>query len=630
MKFPSLKSLFDSFSAVVKRFPFEMLFVLIGTIAAIVNIELENIDFIVENWCIRIMMVCNLGLLLSLSVTLFCESKGASNLKRLFIRIITTVITCLFIFIINPLVNTSDYIRFFLLSLFAHLLVAFAAYTATGLIQGFWQFNKTLFLRFLTGVLYSAVLFAGIAAALGSINLLFNADFKSDTFFIVWTCIAGLFNTTFFLAGIPAKLHELDNDLSYPKGLKIFTQYVLIPLATIYIVILLAYELKILLQWNLPKGSVSNLILGYAVFGILSILLVFPIKDQEENKWIKSYARSFYFLMLPLIVLLFLAVGTRIFKYGITEFRFFLLLLSFWLLFITIYFLVSRKQNIKVIPISLCLLTLISIYGPQSAFSIAKYSQRSILVNLLKDHGGFKNGKLIPVKKMTDEDGNRAVATIEYLVDHYGMEVLQPYIDKDLTAVSDAINKQNGKKGYDYSNTYKQRNERRKWLIKYLGLMEYSGYNYAPYPGDSNSYFYSLSIQQNQVTIVKGYDFIIDDISTENRNDHYSADQVNIRNIVSENENFSVTLNGELARFDLKNSLKSLLKNEPKLKVYIDSMDHSGTKSYLLPAEMLSFSRETKSFVIMFRADHVRLKINKDKTISEITFLNGKYLVRKK
>src|SRR6185437_825577 len=162
----------------------------------------------------------------------------------------------------------------------------------------------------------------------------------------------------------------------------VFTQYVLIPLASVYVVILLAYEVKILIQWSLPKGLVSNLILRYAVFGILSILLIYPLRNQEENKWIKTYARSFYFLLIPLLALLFLAVFTRILPYGITAPRYFLIVLAGWLLFITFYFLLSQKQNIKVIPVSLCILALLSVYGPQSAFSVSRYSQMHLLTNI--------------------------------------------------------------------------------------------------------------------------------------------------------------------------------------------------------------------------------------------------------
>jgi len=631
MKFPSIQNLFDSFKYVLKRFPFEMFFALTGTIAAIVNVETQQVNYIAENWCVRLIMVANLGLLISLATTLLCESKRIEKQQRLVFKLIAAVLAASLLFVINPLENSADYIRFFLLSLSAHLLVAFAAYTPGGLIQGFWQFNKTLFLRFLTSVLYSAALFLGIAAALGSMNVLFNADFNSDAFFILWICIAGMFNTLFFLAGVPADLHGLDQDFSYPKGLKIFTQYVLIPLATIYVVILLAYEIKILIEWDLPKGMVSNLILGYAVFGLLSILLVFPIKDQEENKWIKTYARSFYFLLLPLIVLLFLAVGTRIFNYGITEYRYFLILLSFWLLFITLYFLFSAKQNIKLIPISLCLLTLAAIYGPQSAFSVSRYSQTRILLNILNNNHALKNDNIVPVKKITEKEGQRAVATIEYLVDHYGIEVLQPYIKTDLAAVNDSISKNNNETRYDYATRYELRSARIKWIADYLNLTKYSGYRYMPYPGSGkNTQYISLSNGENDITKVSGYDYIIKDIDIYDGREGFMFDKVKVKTGVVHSEIHTLTLNDQTVRFDMKALINPLLKNEQQLKRYAEQATQTGEMSYNLSPEMLSFKKETKSFIIIFKVNMLRIAVNKNRTIDDISSIDGMYLVKKK
>src|SRR5690606_34732880 len=126
-------------------------------------------------------------------------------------------------------------------------------------------------------------------------------------------------------------------------------QFVLIPLATIYLTILLAYEIKLIAEWSLPKGIVSSLVLGYAVYGILSILLVYPIRYDEGNRWISTFSKWFYLLLIPLIVVLALAVWQRVDQYGITESRYVLIALSLWLAGITIYFLTDRQQNIRVI-----------------------------------------------------------------------------------------------------------------------------------------------------------------------------------------------------------------------------------------------------------------------------------------
>src|SRR5690606_15929395 len=136
----------------------------------------------------------------------------------------------------------------------------------------------------------------------------------------------------------------------YPKGLKIFTQYVLIPLMTIYLAILLVYEVKILVEWEMPKGIVATLILGYAVFGMLSLLLVWPIRNDDGNRWVRFFSKSFYLTMMPLIVVLALAVYQRVSHYGFTEERYILMVLTIWLVAITAYFLYFRKADIQLIP----------------------------------------------------------------------------------------------------------------------------------------------------------------------------------------------------------------------------------------------------------------------------------------
>ncbi|MGV3508042.1 MAG: DUF4153 domain-containing protein, partial [Sphingobacteriaceae bacterium] len=394
--------------------------------------------------------------------------------KKLIIYISSLVLSIGFLFAFNPMKRESDIVRFLMISFGFHLLVAFAAFIGReNQVNAFWQFNKTLFLRFLTGVLYSGVLYVGLCAAVASMNFLFNFDFQSDTFSIMGVWIIGMFQTIFFLAGVPSDLRSLQEDLSYPKGLKLFTQYVLIPLASVYVVILLSYEIKILVQWNLPKGLVSSLILGYAVFGILSFLLIYPLRNLEENKWIKTFSKSFYFLLVPLLILLYLAIYTRVENYGITEGRYFLIVLALWLSFITLYFLLSKRENIIVIPLTLCIITIIGVYGPLSAFSIAEKSQLRQLKEVLLKNKMLVNGKLQPLAQKLDSADNDRIRDISrYMIDKYGLESLQPIISEDLTTVKDSIILSLNKsiKGRRRYNKWDLDEDARSWLNKHYKI----------------------------------------------------------------------------------------------------------------------------------------------------------------
>ncbi|MBE7179594.1 MAG: DUF4153 domain-containing protein, partial [Mucilaginibacter polytrichastri] len=447
-----------------RRFPVELLFALCGCLAATMLVEVQDVNHMLARWVVRALVTANIGLLASLIASLVSESLGLRLPQKSLFRVVAVLFSLGFFLLIDPAERETDYVRFVLLSLALHLGISFVAFLRRN-INGFWQFNKTLFLRFLAGGLYSFVLFAGLSAAIGSMNLLFGFEFEWDTFVILWIWIVGLFQTLFFLAGVPADLSALESDESYPKGLKVFTQYVLIPLASVYVLILLSYELKIILQWKLPEGKVSNLILGYAVFGILSLLLIFPIRDRDENKWIKTYSRSFYLLMLPLIGLLVVAVLARVLSYGVTVPRYFLLVLAAWLTFITLYFLVSKKQNIRVIPFSLALVTLATVYGPQDAFSISERSQISVLKNLFRKYGSFDGRFLKPIDptKVDSIDRERIRNVSSYVVSQFGLESLQKLVKPDLEKVKDSIRVNT--KGLDLYR-YSQRFREEEWLNK--------------------------------------------------------------------------------------------------------------------------------------------------------------------
>lgn len=609
-----------------------MLFALAGTVAAIIYINKGTQVPLGDSFYTRVMLTANLGLLLSLAATLFAESKGT---KQWALRALAALLGCGLLFIFGRQLHIIDTVRFLLLSLAFHLLVAFAAFTAKGQLQGFWQFNKTLFLRFLTGGLYSGVLYLGLAAAIGASTFLFNLNIHDKTYGTLFACIAGVFNTSFFLAGVPADVAALESDDTYPKALKVFTQYVLIPLASVYVIILLAYEVKILIQWNLPKGLVSNLILGYAVFGILSILLVYPLRNREENKWIKTYSRSFYFLLIPLIILLFLAIASRIVPYGITEMRYFLIVLALWLVFITAYFLLSRKQNIKVIPISLCLVALLSVYGPQSAFSVSGYSQRHMLINIFKKYGAVKNGKLIPLNKIniSNKDGQDALERLHYFINNNELAALQPYIQKDFRVLTDSLQKARQIKlsgdyqGQAYFKDYEIQRLQMVWISKYLGLAKFN----SRYNDNEITVTYNFGVLNQDLLVAKGCDYILNFGGYSRSSDadsvyHLKVDNIRILQKADSKQIYTLYLNYDKISFNAKNIADNLLARTNELKKYRDASSATAFRRYILPDSLLSFTQQTAHFKVIVKIKNLRLS-NTDGYDMYINDVEGSYLI---
>ena len=283
-RLPSLKNVLNSTLKTVLRFPLETITVILGTIIAIVLNEKEYNDPNKELYQ-KALMSCSLCLVLFLSVSLFFLASKKNLIWRLITSFVLGGCIILFVFNFHQYITETEIQQFLVLNIALHLLVSFAGFLPRTYNQDeFWEFNKQLFLRILTSALYSIVIYSGLALAILAIDKLFKVEFYDHIYFHVFFVIAGIFNTLFFLNGVP----ETNNNqnpliLNYPKGLKNFTQFVLLPLISLYLVILICYEAKIVLTLSLPVGWVSYLVLVFAIFGILSFLLVHPIATRNRE-----------------------------------------------------------------------------------------------------------------------------------------------------------------------------------------------------------------------------------------------------------------------------------------------------------------------------------------------------------
>ena len=480
-RLPSLQNVLNATLNTILRFPLEIITAISGTIFAIILNELEYQDPNKEFYQ-KALMSSSLCLVLFLSVSLFFIAAKKNTILRFVTSIVLGALIVLFVFGFHQRITEIEIQQFLVLNIALHLLVSFAGFLPRTYNQDeFWEFNKQLFLRILTSGLYSIVFYCGLSLAILAIDKLFKVKFYNDIYLHIFFVIAGIFNTIFFLNGVP-ETNSSQNPLvlKYPKGLKNFTQYVLLPLISLYLVILICYEAKILLTLSLPVGWVSYLVLVFAIFGILSFLLIHPIATETANLWMRTFSRWFYFLLIPLLGLLFWAILYRINLYGFTHERYYVILLSIWLSIVVGYFLIQKNPKIKFIPISMCLAGLFSIVGPQSANSISKYSQLSRFEFYMEKSN----------QKLTFEQEQDLSSIVSFLDDNYGAAVMIPYAKGKLEALlkkdkSPGYYEIMKSLGYEYRSEYDLRNDT-----------------------DNTFYFYYYGNDNNKVENIHGNDFL--------------------------------------------------------------------------------------------------------------------------
>lgn len=430
MRFPAIGDVVSAALHSARRFPFVLAAAAVATYAAI---ELEKHPGSDQDYT-HLLATATLGLPLLFALTLVAERRVRSAAIQWLLPAAGVVALLAFWSAWPHWSSTLQWLRYAQLSVAFHLLVAFLPYLGFDEPNGFWQYNKALFLRILTAALFSAVLYVGLAVALLALDKLLGIKLPSGSYARLWFVIVFMFNTWFFLSGVPGDFAALGTRTDYPAGLRILTQYVLIPIVTIYLVILTLELGKVLLTRVWPSGWIGYLVSSAAGVGMLSWLLVYPLETRESYGWVKTFTKGFYVALMPAIVMLWMALWKRVAEYGITEPRYFPIVFSIWLAAIALYYTTSRSRNIKIIPASLCALALLTFAGPWGAYAVSRASQVNRLQGLLARNDLLQGGHLRPATHDVSVADEREISGgFQYLLETHGRVSVASWFTDSIT-----------------------------------------------------------------------------------------------------------------------------------------------------------------------------------------------------
>jgi Domain of unknown function (DUF4153) len=415
---PSVRIVAAEVARVAARFPLVVLCAVAGAASAIVAIEADGA--VLAN----VVMASALGLPLMFGLRILRERWTSGGIRGQLIEAAGILLLVGYCFTVPPHYNwrPADIgIRFLVLDVGMHFAVAFVPCLTGAGEWEYWQFNRRLFLRFALAALYSAVLYIGFALAMVSSDKLFDLGIDGHRYAELWILMVGIFNPLFFLGGVPRKWDEGYQDESYPRALRGFAQFALAPLVIVFVAILYLYGIKILRAWSWPHGWVAMPVCCLSVVGILASLLLQPARTIDGERWARWYWKYFFRALGPLSILLLLSLGERISVYGVTESRFYGLIIGGWLLATAVYFTIRPGGSTRLIPASLAVLCFLSVAGPWNAFSISSASQERHLIAVLSPFGAVENGRLVPAKTTLPEKDRNAVSSIlNHLIETYG------------------------------------------------------------------------------------------------------------------------------------------------------------------------------------------------------------------
>jgi hypothetical protein len=480
MGLPSIPELVTKAKAAFKRFPLTLLWAITGSLLVVSILEIN--DSALFNEYLNVFLVLALGISWLISVQFYIEQ--FANPRKYWWTKAIVLLFLIGVYITLPSqeereMAAASYIRYILFIIAGHLAIFFAPFTYSWHDKSYANYLGTILISIARSTLFTGVLYLGLVLALAAVDFLFKVDIDGKRYGQLFVLCIGIVNTWVYLSDFPKEVHHHIH-FSFPKPAEVFVKFILIPLVALYYIILYAYSFKIIINWELPNGWVSYLVTALAGLLFIIQLIIHPIHKSHPSRLIRKFHPLFYWLLLPLLILLFVAIYRRTSEYGITENRYFVWVLAFYILATTLYLLISTKRQLRWLPIALFVIALATSVGPWGASAVSIRSQVKTFERLY-DNPFAKaqtQNKILP-----QQENDRLRSVTRFLADR------------------NALDKTSAILGYTPSKVFKSSS---KWQLPYkiidtLGL-ELLNNN----TSNSRPYFYS---DNNQTIVLNDIDY---------------------------------------------------------------------------------------------------------------------------
>ena len=414
-------------SAAVTRFPLAVAIAVALTVYKLFHGMIGDAEFRVLAWLAA-------SFVWVVSVDLFAESQRRSPQARGLLWLLGIAVLALLLWL-----DTAIWLN-------ARLLVGslILALTLAGHLgrretnETFWLFNHRLWLGALLAGVGAGLLGAGLIAIHETIKLLFGLTLSRLAPEYILTVCFGIVAPVSFLAFAPRRFSDPitaseQHDFTM-RAAAALVKFVAVPLLLVYTAILYAYAAKIALAWELPKGTLGAMVVGYLFAGAATLLLGYPSRETG-GALVRLFWRYWVWLAALPVVLLFVAVSRRIADYGLTEQRYLMVLIGVWALILAAFRLAQGARfDLRLLPGVAALLLLAASFGPGGAIGLSVLSQKAELASILASKGMLADGKIAPrgegaAENPLGEAASRARAIEWYLNTHHSLGLLAPWFE---------------------------------------------------------------------------------------------------------------------------------------------------------------------------------------------------------
>lgn len=423
----------------LKRFPITLFFTIALTcyLCYFVSNHDENKKL---NWIIGYYL--SVGTLLSLTLHLWCE-----EMKRIIPKIAVQAGMHLLLILDAIYLYSYSYEKSFTEIGIAHgagilaigLSVFFLSFFKEKNDIPSWNFALSSITACVTANVIGCIMSGGICFLILSVHKLFDLSIDSTCYLYVVILCNVCLSMFLFLGLLPQKQEKHNTRPLQHSFLNGVIHYLFLPLTGGCLIVLYIYALRILINWELPIGWVSWLVITLMTGCIVIEFGLYPSRMAQQKRTDNLIARWLPLFVLPLLFLMTIGIIRRFNDYGVTINRLYLITLNIWCYFVCITLIIIKAKRISWIPISFSLVFLLTSVLPVNYASITRQIIQKEVNQTIIHQKPMQNLPLSQeqynqwLKTFSPEQARQINEKFIYLYEWFGKESICQWIDEDVS-----------------------------------------------------------------------------------------------------------------------------------------------------------------------------------------------------
>lgn len=302
-----------------------------------------------------------------------------------------------------------------------------------------WNFAVSSITSCITANLIGCVMSCGISLLMFSLHKLFNIDIDTRYYlYIIIICNVCL-PLLLFLGLLPSKQEKHNTLPLLHPFLNNVIHYLFLPLTGGYLIVLYLYMLRILVNWELPIGWVSWLVIALMAGCIAIEFGLYPTRIANGKRMDELIARWLPAFVLPLLCLMTIGIIRRFNDYGVTINRLYLITLNVWCYFVCITLILTKAKRVNWIPVSFSFIFLLTSILPVNYASITRNSIQNEINKVIQSQAITITLPLSEkqytewINTFSSEKGQQVNEKFIYLYEWFGKASISQWVDEDVS-----------------------------------------------------------------------------------------------------------------------------------------------------------------------------------------------------